>query len=308
MKIGLLDLDTSHPSNWVPIIRELGHEVVCVHDQGEIHPPEYANRFAKEHGIPTVCSTPDEMIEQVDCAFIHSCNWDRHIALARPFVEAGRAVYIDKPLAGCDQDINQLVAWSEEGARIFGGSALRFCAEAKQWLAQPIQERGEIDTVICGCGVDGFNYGIHAYALLAALMGDDAISVRHLSQGGQCRIEVVYPEGRCGLLVVGPSTQWLPFHCTIVTNRGVTHLKVDANRLYHSLLESVLPYLSGQMQHPPIPIDQLAQPERWALAAKKSLIENGQPILLDGSSDNMTAYDGDAFSETYRCLCYPTSQ
>ena len=31
MKIGLVDLDTSHPAAWVPILRELGHDVVGIY-------------------------------------------------------------------------------------------------------------------------------------------------------------------------------------------------------------------------------------------------------------------------------------
>jgi len=38
MKIGIVDLDTSHPQNWIPIERELGHEIVGLWDGGSVHP------------------------------------------------------------------------------------------------------------------------------------------------------------------------------------------------------------------------------------------------------------------------------
>ena len=38
MRIGIVDLDTSHPANWIPIERELGHEIVGVFDSGDVHP------------------------------------------------------------------------------------------------------------------------------------------------------------------------------------------------------------------------------------------------------------------------------
>ena len=44
MRIGVVDLDTSHPQNWIPIERELGHEVVGVWDGGSVHPAEYVKR------------------------------------------------------------------------------------------------------------------------------------------------------------------------------------------------------------------------------------------------------------------------
>ncbi len=41
MRIGVVDLDTSHPQNWVPSERELGHDVVGLWDGGDVHPPGY---------------------------------------------------------------------------------------------------------------------------------------------------------------------------------------------------------------------------------------------------------------------------
>ena len=38
MRIGIVDVDTSHPQNWIPIERELGHEVVGLWDAGAVHP------------------------------------------------------------------------------------------------------------------------------------------------------------------------------------------------------------------------------------------------------------------------------
>jgi len=122
MKIGVVDLDTSHPANWIPIERDLGHEVVGVWDGGSVHPVEYVRDFAKEHEIPTVYDSLEQMVGEVDCAIIHGCNWDTHIAKARPFVESGKAVLIDKPVAGNVRDLKQLCRWAGEGARITGGN------------------------------------------------------------------------------------------------------------------------------------------------------------------------------------------
>src|SRR5690242_12826646 len=123
MRIGIIDLDTSHPANWVPIERELGHEIVGVFDAGAVHLPGYSENFAAEHRIPRVFSSIAEMVNEVDCAIIHSCNWDTHVEKARPFVEAGKAVLVDKPIAGNLRDLHQLRDWAAQGARITGGSS-----------------------------------------------------------------------------------------------------------------------------------------------------------------------------------------
>src|SRR4051794_5714526 len=115
MRIGLVDLDTSHPAAWVPILRELGHEMVGVFDGGAVHPPGYAEKFAADRAIPDVFASVSDMVERVDCAILHSCDWDTHVRNARPFVNAGKAVLVDKPIAGSVRDLHQLRDWARGG-------------------------------------------------------------------------------------------------------------------------------------------------------------------------------------------------
>src|SRR2546423_1319296 len=82
-------------------------------------------------------------------------------------------------------------------------------------------ERGSPQTVICGCAVDEFNYGIHAYAMLTGILGSGAQSVQHLGSTSQRRLHIRYPNGRCGIVVVGQSAAWLPFYATIVSEKSV---------------------------------------------------------------------------------------
>src|SRR5437868_5871406 len=124
MKIGLVDLDTSHARCWIPIERELGHEIVGVWAGSSVHPAGFADNFAAEQRIARVYPCLTDMVADVDCAIIHSCDWDTHVAKARPFIEAGKAVLIDKPIAGNARDLRQFEAWAQQGARLSGGSAL----------------------------------------------------------------------------------------------------------------------------------------------------------------------------------------
>ncbi len=305
MRIGLVDLDTSHPESWIPIERELGHDVVGVWDGGAVHPHGYPEAFARKHGIPRVFASLEEMAASVDCAIIHSCNWDTHVAKARPFIAAGKSVLVDKPLAGNLRDLRQLLAWAREGHRIAGGSSLRFCAETRAWLARPIAERGQPHTVLCGCAVDEFNYGIHAYAMLSGIMGPEVESVRHLSAGVQRRVRVNWRDGRMGLVVIGAASAWMPFYATIVTEKAPFHLQADTAKLYRALLEATLPYLAGETDTPPLPFDELMEPELCALAARQSWLQGDREVKLAELSEDEPGYDGSAFAEAYRRAKYP---
>ena len=52
--IGFVDLDTSHPTYWTPILRELGYHIAGVFDSGTVYPAGHAQQFAVQHGIPRV--------------------------------------------------------------------------------------------------------------------------------------------------------------------------------------------------------------------------------------------------------------
>lgn len=300
MKIGIVDLDTSHPQNWIPIERELGHEVVGLWDGGAVHPAEYVRDFAREHDVPKVYENLRDLVPEVDAAIIHGCDWDTHVDKARPFVEAGKGVLLDKPIAGCARDLEQIESWADSGARITGGSSLRFCYETQDWLAQPEDERGSPDTVICGCGVDEFNYGIHAYSMLAGIMGAGAVSVRHLGRGTQRRVQISWQDGRTGVLIIGATEKWLPFYACIATHRGVTQYQADSGKLYRALLEATLPYLASETEELPLCGKSLCEPERWALAARISWLQDDREVVLDDLSRDDEGYDGAEFAKGYR--------
>ena len=300
MKIGIVDLDTSHPEAWIAIERQLEHEIVGLYDGGSVHSAEYVQKFATQHDVPRVYDSLERMVKDVDCAIIHGCDWDTHVAKARPFVEARKSVLIDKPLAGNVGDLNQIYKWVADGARITGGSALRFCREIQDWLEMPEKDRGVPHTVFCGCAVDEFNYGIHAYAMLSSILGSGIKSACHLGQNVQRRIQLTWNDGRMGIVLLGEAAQWLPFYVSIITPKSVTQYVVDSTRIYQGFLETVLPYLSGWTCEAPIPIEQLIEPELAALAAQLSWMEDDREVLLSELTSESTSYDGKAFAEEYR--------
>jgi hypothetical protein len=301
LRIGHVDLDTSHPANWIPIERELGHEVVAVYDGGTVWPEGYAQEFARQHGVPTTCRVLEEMVPLVDLAIIHSANWDLHLPRAKPFLEAGKAVLIDKPIAGNLRDLQELRTLAESGALLSGGSSLRFATEAQSLLAE-LREKGETPIfAFAGCGVDEFNYGIHAYALACALMGPGLSSVRFLGEHYQKQVELVWADGRRAILNIGAPSggRWLPFYATVVTEANVYHVVPQPGALYRALLSTLLPYFAGEAPAP-VPFAALIEPELAALAARDSWRHCGTRTYLGDLRLDDPGYDGAAFAQEYR--------
>ena len=299
MKLGMVDLETSHPKSWLPILRETGDDVVCVYDGGTVYPAGYAREFAAENGIARACERVDEMVGEVDAAIIHSVNWDLHVERARPFVEAGIPVLIDKPMVGNLADARTLIRWQANGAVITGGSSLRHCYEVQELLARPREELGEIHTAFTGCAVDDYNYGIHAFSLLAGIMGPGIASARYLGGGpptrgpqtrftafgdppmaagvstrGQSQFELVWSDGRRGIVTVGENPGYLPLYATVLTTRKVVHFTVQADRLYRAFLEHELPILKRKAK--PLDLHELLEPELAAIAGLVSRNSRGR--------------------------------
>jgi hypothetical protein len=298
-KVGHVDLDTSHPGAWIPIVRDLGYEVVGVYDGGAVWPDGYAQEFAAQHDIPKVYETLPEMAREVDIAIIHSCNWDLHTERAEPFVAEGKAIFMDKPMVGNLPDAHQLREWAQQGIRITGGSSARYAYEVQEYLARPEEERGRPHSIFCGCGVDEFNYGVHAYSLMLGLMGPGVESVRYLGCSTQRQIEIVWSDSRRGILTIGANPSYLPFYATVVSDRTATHIQLDNSQLYRALLERALPYLAGETG-PPVSIGELLEVELTAVAARMSWMHNGARILLSDLRHDDAGYDGAAFAQSYR--------
>ncbi len=303
-RIGLVGLCTSHPGQWVPIIRELGRElhldveVRAAWDSGQTRPAGYAAEFCRKLEIPLPVEALEDMLGEVDGVMVHSADWGRHVAQGRPFVEAGKSMLLDKPIVGNARDARQVLAWASQGRRITGGSSLRFAREVEAWLARPLEERGAVQTALAGCGIDEFNYGIHAYALLSAAMGAGIRSAQFLGTSGQKLVKLNWADGRAGLLCVGPAAA-LPFYLTAVTDRTVFQAKIDPSHLYRDQLAQCLPYFCGASDSPPWPVPELLEPELAALAARQSWLRQGAEVLLRDLPADDPGYDGAAFAAAY---------
>ena len=304
-RLGLVGLCSSHPESWVPIIRELTEtklidiEVAAAWDSGETRPADFADEFCRRFAIPHAVKNLDDMLPLVDGVIVHTANWDRHMIQAEPFVKAGKAVFIDKPIAGNRKDANLFLDWMKQGYRVTGGSVIRYCAEVKQFLSIPETERGKVCTAYSSIGVDDYNYGIHGYSILSGIMGGGIQSVQYIGTSNQKQIMIEWSDGRIGLLTVG-KTVWLPFHVTVTTDRKVYQIAVDHLQVYRSMLECVMPYFSGKTDVPPVGINEILEPEFAAMAARISWMNNGQRVFLTDLRHDDSGYDGTQFALEYR--------
>jgi len=295
LRMGLVDLCTSHPGSFVPILRQMdGVEVAAVYDSGAARPDGYAEQFAAEHAIPHACERLEDMLDLVDAAIVHSADWDSHLDRARPFIEAGKPVYIDKPVVANLRDLNELLNLeAKHGTLIMGGSSLRWAAEVQE-LRDRVAERGEVVSAFGSGPGDFFNYGIHTIEMLGGLLGSGVRSVTWVASRGTTDVfHAAYSDGRMALFQLGsPHHEW---QVTVTTTGGGATATVDAGKLYEALLRHYLAALeTGQA---PVPLRDVLESIQVALAAKVSR-RTRQPAFLDELTED-ERFDGHAFNAEY---------
>lgn len=84
--------------------------------------PEDALRVSKASLVPNVLKRPEDVIGEVDAVIIATDKEYEHVDRARPFVEAGLPVFVDKPIVDNEEDLRAFTKWVDDGARIISSS------------------------------------------------------------------------------------------------------------------------------------------------------------------------------------------
>ena len=237
-----------------------------------------------------------DLLPLVDVVFVQGCNWDLHVERVRPFVEAGKGVYIDKPLAGNVADLLQLKAWAGQGADIIGGSSLRCCEEVKRIHGQ--SQGSDLQTIFASGPNDFFNYGIHVIEMVQGVIGRErsspAVAVTHLGSHGSERLLVDYASGlQVELQAAGG------FLLSVSGSDGHWSATVESD-FYRALLQDVVAHFRGERPFP-ADIDMLCEAVLVLLAGRESM-RRGRltPVRIDELAADAPGFDGHSFTDEYR--------
>lgn len=124
--------------------------------------PEDAERVARAARIEHVVPNAADLIDAVDAVLIPTDRGNEHVSRARPFVEAGLPVFIDKPLCDNRADLATFERWIAVDHRpILSCSALRFAVEFEELRAR-LAPVGDVRLVTATMAKSWRRYGIHA--------------------------------------------------------------------------------------------------------------------------------------------------
>jgi len=194
-RIGIIGLDTSHSPAFTKLFNAEdpdpalnGYGVVAAYPQGSRDIPssiERIPRYTEEvqaMGVEIVDSI-DALLEKVDFVLLETNDGRPHLEQAMPVLEAGKRMFVDKPVTASLEDAVALYQTAERyKTPIFSSSSLRYMSKAQQVRHEGLV--GEVTGAMAFSPAslepnhpDLFWYGIHGVETLFTVMGSGCQSV-----------------------------------------------------------------------------------------------------------------------------------
>lgn len=207
-----------------PEARISGAEVTHIWTQSH----ELSSRIARASLIPNVVATPEAMLGHVDAILLARDDAENHYTFARPFIEAGIPIYIDKPVALSLINLKALYSLQQYDGQIFTCSALRYAHELE--LCSEIRERiGQIRHVQATTPKSWEKYAAHIIEPVLCILGKENMLPTHAS-----------PIGAKGRLVVAtfPGEITAEFAALGENISAPISIRVHGDRGWHDLIFS----------------------------------------------------------------------
>lgn len=221
IKLGIMGMSAgnAHPYSWASIINgvfnaeeiiKVGYPAVAAYLQANIdtlginavnvthvwaQEMSVAKSIAFAAGIQNVCARYEDMIGNVDAVLLTRDDPENHVEMARPFIDAGVPIFIDKPLADNINDLNYFRKEVEKGKFIMSCSSMRYANEARI-VKQDLNNIGELQLITAVGKKDWIKYGVHMLEVVFALLNDlKAVSVTNIGEANKDIVKVTFENG-----------------------------------------------------------------------------------------------------------------
>jgi len=151
-----------------------------------------SEKIAAASLVENVAENLEDMIGNVDAVLLARDDAENHVQMAKPFLDASVPIFIDKPLAVTQEDLNYFIEQNGKGKLFMSCSSMRYAAES-QSARMEMGALGEIELATCIGKKDWLKYGVHMLEGLFALMDDPkAVAVKHISKSHKDIVHVEF--------------------------------------------------------------------------------------------------------------------
>jgi hypothetical protein len=143
--------------------------------------PTDAPKVAAASLIDHIVEQPEDVIGHVDAVVVATDDGTDHVRRARPFVEAGLPVFIDKPMATTLPELRQMVEWQRQGKVLLSTSGMRYAPE----MRADFSALGDLRWITSFTCKTWERYGIHALEAVEPLLGQGFLTAQtHTDSAG----------------------------------------------------------------------------------------------------------------------------
>lgn len=238
-----------------------------------------AEHVAKCSRIPSVVARATDVIGQVDAVIIATDIGSEHVERARPFVEAGLPVFVDKPLADNAADLRQFSEWVAAGKPIMSSSAMRY---AKEFMPFRLSTRdlGDLRFVSITTAKKWETYGIHALEAIYPILGPGFLTVRNTGTAERNVVHLTHARG-IDVIAIASADMYAGFGLlTLCGTKGrVQTAFADTHFAFKAQLQAFIDYLrTGRL---PFPFAETVDLMRLVIAGIDSRRDGGREITLE---------------------------
>lgn len=293
IRAGIIGID-AHALSWTRIVNDpkatgelADMTFVAAFPGGSADIPQSMELLAKARepmvalGVEMVDSI-DALIEKVDVVLILSIDGRPHLEQAIPVIEAGKTVYIDKPIAATLVDAIKIFRLAKKhGVPCFTSSSLRYSDLAVNINRNP--KLGDVTgaDVYSPCPLepnhsDFFWYGIHGVEPLFTIMGRGCKSVTRMHTEGADVAAGVWEDGRIGTFR-GIRQGQRGYGVTVFGTKGI--VQGGGFEGYEPLIVEIVKFF--KTGKPPVSEAETLEIFAFMEAADESKRQGGRPVTLE---------------------------
>jgi predicted dehydrogenase len=294
MRLGMIGLDTSHATAFTRLINDTsardhvpGGRVVVAFKGGSpdiasswSRVEEYTRELQDKHGVKIVSSIP-ELCQQVDAVLIESVDGRPHLEQARPVIQAGKPLFIDKPVAGSLRDAIEIYRLARAAnVPVFTSSAYRYYDSMRELKKADV---GELRSAISWGPAHLephhptlFWYGVHPTEALFTVLGTGCESVVCAATPDTDVVTGVWSGGRVGTLHALRKGA-TPHKVVMFGTKAVAEQKPGADS-YAPLVREIMQFFQTRVA--PVSPEETLEIFAFMEAADESKRQGGVPVKL----------------------------
>ncbi|MGA3090318.1 MAG: Gfo/Idh/MocA family oxidoreductase [Terriglobales bacterium] len=236
--------------------------------------PESTKKLCAACRIPHAASDSRDFLGNVDGVIIARDDQEVHFEMAKPFLEAGLPVFIDKPLSLEISELNVFQPYLEKG-QLMSCSGMRYARELDEPRAD-LAAYGQLKLVRCAIVLSWEKYGVHLLEAVLAMIPGRPVSVR-MSPAEHASAVVRLDDGvLIQIDALGDCAR--TFHVELFGTKrtGAFDITDNFSMFRRMLWEFVRSIRTGQ---PAIPPERTLEIMRVLIAGRKARKENREVLL-----------------------------